>query len=268
MTGDEVNAPSADPTVSGSTVTVALGTTDGHLLGGRVHYAQPRAGFRSGIEPVLLAAAIPARRGEHVLEGGSGAGAALLCLTARVPGVRAVGVEREPSLVALATRNAQANRAAGLAFLAADVVALPSLYLQGEVFDHALANPPYHAPEGTPSPMAARAWAKQGAPGLLAGWARALAAPLRHRGTLTFVLPAASLPECLAALAAAGCPARAVLPLWPKPGRPAKLVLTQGTKGGRAPLRVLPGLVLHKADGGYTEEAEGILRRGAALAME
>ena len=51
--------------------------TQGHLLGGRVRYAQPRSGFRSGIEPVLLAAAVPARPGERVLEAGSGAGAAL-----------------------------------------------------------------------------------------------------------------------------------------------------------------------------------------------
>ena len=38
-------------------------TTEGHLLGGRVRYAQPRAGFRSGIEPVLLASFVPARPG-------------------------------------------------------------------------------------------------------------------------------------------------------------------------------------------------------------
>ncbi len=241
--------------------------TDGYLLGGRVRYTQPRDGFRSGIEPVLLAAAIPARTGERVLEGGSGAGAALLCLTARVPGVQGFGVERDPGLVHLAMRNAEANGAAGLTFLAADLVA-PGVVEAAGTFDHALANPPYHAPEGTASPLPARASAKRREPGLLAAWARALAAPLRHRGTMTFILRAASLPECLAAMADAGCAASAVLPLWPKLDRPAKLVLVRGVKGGRSPLRLLPGLVLHEADGRYTPPAEAVLRDAGNLSRE
>ena len=58
-----------------------------------------------GIEPVLLAATIPARPGQVVLEGGTGAGAAMLCLAARVPGLRGVGLERQPPLAALAAAN-------------------------------------------------------------------------------------------------------------------------------------------------------------------
>jgi tRNA1(Val) A37 N6-methylase TrmN6 len=238
--------------------------TQDHLLGGRVSYTQPAEGFRSGIEPVLLAAAVPARREQHVLEGGSGAGAALLCLAARVPGLRGLGVERDPCLVSLATRNAEANGAGGLAFLVADVTAMPD----SGTFDHALANPPYHDPQGTASPLAARVQAKRGGPGLLSAWARALGAPLCHRGTLTFILPAGSLPECLAAMAAAGCAASAVLPLWPKQGWPAKLVLVRGVKGGHAPLRLLPGVVLHEANGAFTQAAEAILRAGAPLPMD
>jgi len=241
--------------------------TEGHLLGGRVSYAQPREGFRSGIEPVLLAAAIPAGPGERVLEGGSGAGAALLCLAARVPGLRGLGVERDASLVSLAIRNAEANGAAGLAFRAADITAPLGADGGAGAFDHALANPPYHSPEGTVSPVTGRAQAKRAEAGLLGAWVRALAAPLRYRGTLTFILPARSLPECFAAMAEAGCAASAVLPLWPKLGRQAKLVLARGVKGGRAPLRLLPGLVLHAADGRYTPAAEAILRDGAALGM-
>jgi tRNA1(Val) A37 N6-methylase TrmN6 len=53
-------------------------TTDGHLLGGRVIYRQPATGFRSSIEPVLLAASVPSTPGEHILEAGTGHGAALL----------------------------------------------------------------------------------------------------------------------------------------------------------------------------------------------
>jgi tRNA1Val (adenine37-N6)-methyltransferase len=246
------------------------GVTDDHLLGGRVSYSQPAEGFRAGIEPVFLAAAIPARRGERVLEGGSGAGAALLCLSARVTGVQGVGVERDPCLVSLAARNAKANCAAGLSFFVADVAAMPLAHGAGPsagTFDHAFANPPYHPADGTASPLPSRVLAKRGEPGLLAVWARALAAPLRHRGTLTFILPAGSLAESLTAMAEAGCAASAILPLWPKRDRPAKLLLVHGVKGGRAPLRLLPGLVLHDAGGSFTPAAEAILREGAELRL-
>ncbi|HEY2619251.1 MAG TPA: methyltransferase [Acetobacteraceae bacterium] len=237
--------------------------THGHLLDGRVRYAQPRRGFRSGIEPVLLAAAIPARRGARVLEAGSGAGAALLCLAGRVSGVQGLGVEQDPGLVALARQNATANGWPDLRFTAADAASLPEL----DPVDHACANPPFHGEGGTPSPDASRRTAKRAAPGLLTIWANALARPLRQRGTLTFILPAALLPEAAAAFIAAGCMPTAMLPFWPSLGQPAKLLLLRGIKGSRAPFRVLPGLVLHASDGGFTDEADAILRGGAALEL-
>lgn len=236
--------------------------TDGTLLGGRVRHAQPAAGHRTGLEPVLLAAAVPARPGERVLEGGTGSGAALLCLAARVAGLRGVGVERDPALAALARANAAANGFDGISLIAGDLLALRP---EG-VFDHALANPPWHG-AGTASPEPLKETAKRGAPGLIAAWARQLAAPLRHRGTLSLILAAPALPAGLAALAAAGCGSPAVLALWPRPGRPAGLVLVQGIKGGRGPCRVLAGLVLHEEGGGFTAAAEAVLRGGAALSL-
>ena len=239
-----------------------MDTTEGHLLGGRVRYAQPRAGFRSGIEPVLLAAFVPARPGEAVLEGGAGAGAGLLCLAARVAGLRGVGIERDPALAALARANAAANAQPGLVFQEGDIGDAAG------AFDHAFANPPYHPAGGSASPDPSREDAKRAGPGTLAAWTQALARCLRPRGTLTLILPAGGAPEVLAAMAAAGLGGGVLLPLWPKPGRAAKLVLLRGIRGGKAPFRVLAGLVLHREGGGFTTEAEAILRDGAALTSD
>lgn len=244
-------------------LSVPCDLTHGHLLDGRVRYAQPERGFRSGIEPVLLAATVPARSGSRVLEGGTGAGAALLCLAARVPGVHGLGVDRDPELVALAQRNADDNGWPELRFLAADIASLSEL---GE-FDHACANPPYHDAAATPSPDASRRTAKQATCDLLTIWATALARPLRPRGTLTFILASAMLPQALAALTDAGCFPSATLPLWAKPGLPAKLVVLRGIKGSRKPFRLLSGLILHRDDGAFTPEADAILRHGATLAF-
>ena len=119
----------------------------------------------------------------------------------------------------------------------------------------------------TPSPDPSRALAKRGDEEMLAGWAAALARVLAPRGTLTFVLACAALPAGIAAFAAAGCPAIAMLPLWPKEGRAAKLMLLRGVRGGASPFRVLPGLVLHAADGRFTAEAEAVLRDAQPLPL-
>jgi tRNA1(Val) A37 N6-methylase TrmN6 len=237
------------------------GAEQGWLLGGRVRHDQRADGHRSGIEPVLLAASIPARAGARVLEGGTGAGTALLCLAARVAGLSGVGIERDPAQAALARDNIAANRFAGLQVLQGDLAVVRT---EG-VFDHAFANPPWHAAGGTASPDAGREAARRAVAGLFALWAVRLAAPLRHRGTLSLVVAAGVLPECLAAMTEAGCGSAAVLPLWPKPGRAARLLLLRAVKGGRGPCRVLAGLVLHRPEGGYTEAAEAVLRQGAAL---
>lgn len=238
-------------------------TTDGHLLGGRVRYRQPAAGHRTGIEPVLLAAAVPARAGEAVLEGGTGAGAGLLCLNARVPGLRGTGLEIDPDTAALARHNMADNGLADWRVLEEDVTALAPT---GE-FDHAFANPPWHDPAGTPSPDVRRRLARQVYGAGLPGWAWALAGAVRAGGTVTLVLPERQGLEGLRALDAAGCGDGMLVPLWPKQGRPARIVLVHGQCGARRPGRVTGGLTLHEEDGAYTPEAEAILRLGAPLRM-
>jgi tRNA1Val (adenine37-N6)-methyltransferase len=239
-------------------------TTDDHLFGGRVTYRQPATGFRSGIEPVLLAASIPARPNEHVLEAGTGSGAALLCLSARVPGVRATGVEFDPAMADLAATNASANGFGGIEVIAdrIETTVFPHR------FDHALANPPYHPPNGTTSPDARRETAKRGSGTLMAAWIGRLSAALRDRGSLTLIVPAGMAPACLAAMTQSRCPCTILFPLWPKAGRSAKLVLLRGVKNALTPMRLAAGLVLHNAAGSFTAEAQAILADGAALALD
>ena len=234
-------------------------TVHGSLLGGRVAYEQPAEGYRTGIEPVFLAAAVPARPGERVLEAGTGAGAALLCLAARVPGVAAVGVERDAVTAALAIRNTAVFGDLSVAVCAID------RFPASPLFDHACANPPWHDPAGTTPAHPARRDALHAPAGTLACWCQALVQRVRRDGTVTLVLAARIAAEGVACLAAAGAGGVLSRPLLPKSGRASKIVLLQGTAGSDAPNRVLPGLVLHMPDGSYTAEAEAVLRDGAAL---
>ncbi|HEY1632194.1 MAG TPA: DUF2007 domain-containing protein [Rhizomicrobium sp.] len=232
--------------------------TEDRFLGGRIAVHQPESGFRSGLDAVMLAAAVPARAGDTALELGAGAGAASLCLAARVPGCRVTGWEIDPALADIATSNAHAN-GLDVAFVTADVFAPPSAFRCD--YDHVFCNPPFHGDDGASSPDAGRALALQDK-GRLGDW---LAAGLKRtvsNGSFTAIIRADRLGEALAALPLAGV---RVFPLWPKHGVSAKRLILQVRKGSRAPLETLHGLVLHEADGSYTEAADDILRGGEGL---
>lgn len=221
---------------------------------------QPEDGFRSGTDAVMLAAAVPAAAGQSALELGAGSGAAGLCLLARVPGVALTGVEVDAPLAARARANAAANRMEAR-FLAADIFDLPPELRRD--FDHVLANPPFHD-GGQQSPDTARARALSD-DGSLSQWLSTGLQRTVSGGFFTAIVRADRMPEALAALGHRGVH---LLPLWPRAGMTAKRVILLARKGSRAPFALLPGLVLHEADGRYTSETEEVLRGGARLAMD
>lgn len=242
------------------------GDIEDRLLGSRVIMLQPRLGYRAAVDPVLLAATVPARDGERVLDLGCGVGAVGLCLAARVGGLTVDGLEIQPRLAALARGNFTRNTVAGVVH-AGDLADPPADL--GSDYAHVVANPPFlEEGRGTVSPDAIKQVADHEGGADLNAWAAFAAARVRRRGTVTMIHRADRLDGVLAAYAAAGLGSLAVLPLWPKAdGRPAKRVLVQGRRSGRAPLLLLPGLVLHAADGRFTREADAVLRDAAALPM-
>ncbi|WP_420241300.1 tRNA1(Val) (adenine(37)-N6)-methyltransferase [Roseiterribacter gracilis] len=240
-------------------------TSTDTLLNGRVQLIQPTAGYRAAIDPVLLAAAVPARAGETVLELGCGVGAALFCLAARVPDIELVGVESDAETARLARENASANGVgARVQIVHADVGAAPA-----GAFARVLLNPPYlEAGAHDPSPEPRKAKAHCHVDGDdLARWINVARTRLVHRGTLSLIHRADRLAVILAALDPYFGDVR-ILPLWPKRGVAAKRVLVQAAIGSRAPSSLLPGLVLHQDDGAYSDAARAILWDGAALPLE
>ena len=213
----------------------------------------------------MLAASVEARPGQVVLDAGCGAGGVFLCVLARCPGVRAVGVERDPDLAALARENAALNGWEGRVEVVEGDVADPSLRARLPRCDHAVSNPPYW-PGGSAPPSALRAGATHADGAALGDWAALLAAALGRGGRAALVLPAARLDEGIGALRLAGLGGVEVLPLWPRAGRAAKRVLLRARRTPRAPASILPGLVLHGPQG-WTAAAEAVLR-GGALAWE
>jgi len=239
------------------------------FLGGRLRLFQPKAGYRAGVDPVLLAAAVPARPGQAVLELGCGAGAAILCLGARVAGLGLAGVELQPAYADLARRNAAQNGQA-LELYCADLAVLPEALRQRQ-FDHVIANPPYFRPGAhsrAEDPGRATALGEAETP--LELWIATAARRLMPKGYLHMIQRADRLPEMLSA-----CQGRLgsleILPLAARTGRAPDLVILRARKGGRAAFRLHAPVVLHQGgrhvrDGeSYRAEISDVLRDAAGL---
>ncbi len=238
------------------------------FLGGRLRLWQPRSGYRAGIDPVLLAAAVPARAGQSVLELGCGGGAAILSLAARVAGLALTGLERQPAYAGLAARNAAGN-GVELQVVRGDLAHMPDVLRQRQ-FDHVIANPPYfdaarHSRGADPGRDAARAEATP-----LALWIDAAARRLAPGGHAHVIHRAGRLPDLLAACAGR-LGSLEILPLSARAGRAPHLLILRARKNGRAAFRLHAPMVLHEGAAhdrdrdSYRPEINAILRHGAAL---
>ncbi len=239
--------------------------TENAVLGGRVRLLQPERGYRAGLDAALLAAACEAGPGARVLEAGCGVGAALLAAAVRRPGAHFTGLEREAAAAGLARRNVALNGLAERVDVVEGDVAAGFRALGREPFDAAFANPPFFddpAALRAPAPERRAAWMADDG---LAAWTAFLLKAVREGGSLTLIHRAERLGELLALLAPKAGSIQ-IRPVHPFADAPAKRVLVRAVKAGKAPLRLLPPLVLHARDGAkHTEEVEAILRGEAAL---
>jgi tRNA1(Val) A37 N6-methylase TrmN6 len=240
-------------------------TSEDHFLGGRLVIRQPVNGYRAGSDPMFLAAAVPARAGEHVLDVGCGVGTASLCLLARVEGVRVTGLELQPGLAGLARANAEANGFAERLEVVEGCLTEPPDAAPYHHFDHVITNPPWYEP-GTIRPPTAESKAIGHMEEVeLALWLKQAVRFLKPKGRLFVVHRADRLGDILAGLAPLKVGEVRVFPLWPKDGKSATRVVVAARKDAKTPLEVLPGLLLHHADGTYTDKADDVLRRGGGL---
>ena len=239
--------------------------TNDHLLNGRVQLRQPVRGYRAGLDAALLAAACDAKPGQRVLEAGCGAGGALLAAASRCPDVRFTGVERDPDALALARENITLNDWQDRVEAVEGDVAVRFSSLGLEPFDAAMTNQPFFDDSGAlrgPAPERRAAWMADDG---LAAWIGFMSKGVREGGSLTLIHRADRLADILALLGEK-CGGIQILPIHPFADEPAKRVLVRATKTGKAPLRLLPALVLHDRDGDkHRPEVEAILRGEAAI---
>jgi tRNA1(Val) A37 N6-methylase TrmN6 len=232
-----------------------------YVLNRRVRLLQPARGFRTSLDSVMLAAACKAETAENILDLGCGVGGAGFCVLHRVPGARLTGIDIQDDHIDLARSNIALNQMENRArFECMDI--RDDI---GERFDHVICNPPYmEAGTHTPSPSERKAMAHGHGETILQDWLDAGFRALKSGGSFTIIHRADQADKIILGLGRR-FGAVEIIPLWPRQGEQAKRLVIRAIKDRKSPATLHAGLVLHKADGGYTEDTENILRNGAPL---
>lgn len=254
-------AEADDPTGNG-----ASATTDDALFAGALRLLQPKTGHRAGTDAVLLAAATPpgARR---IADLGASTGLVGLRAAQLNPEASAVLIERDPAMARLARENIARNGLEDrVSTSLIDAFALGGVAGLREAFDCVLTNPPFFKAgqirvSGNPQRAGAHVLDAS-----LDDWLRNAVTILAPKGQLVVIHRADALGELLAAAGRrlGGLRLRFI---HPATDAPAIRVLLAGRKGSRAPLAVLPPLVLHGAEGAFLPEIAALHRGEGRLDM-
>jgi tRNA1(Val) A37 N6-methylase TrmN6 len=232
------------------------------VLGKKITLFQPVQGYRAAIDPFFLAASCNVKPGDKVLDVGTGVGTVALILGLKEKLAHITGIDFNSDFIELAQKNATENNLAHLDFISSDI--RDENILPNNHFDHVVSNPPFYDP-AKHNVSTTRAQANmESVP--LNDWLCYCIKKTHPNGALTLIHHADRLPEIVSYLAGK-MGAVTVYPLWPNGKDAAKRIIVQGKKNSRGPFRLMQGLLLHKADGSYTDAASDILNGKRFLSL-
>lgn len=189
------------------------------------------------------------RRGERVVDLGSGTGLLAILLLAREPSLTLECVEQSAAALSLAEKSFRENgwteRAALRCGDLRDVRVLPPV---GSA-DYAISNPPYFSlHSGASAPDEARRSAREEGTCTLSELCTAAARVLRWGGRFALVHRPERLTDLLCTLRAAGLEPKRLRCLTAAPERAPSLVLIEARRGGKSGLTLEPPLIIGSAE--------------------
>ena len=216
-------------------------------------------GFRFGTDAVLLADFAGVKKGEHVADVGTGTGVLPLLLSARAEGTTFDAFEIQQDVADMAKRSVELNGLAEcIRIHHADCRDAASL-IGHERCSLVVSNPPYtKGGAGLVSPEQTRALSRSDSDCSIEEWITACGKLLKNGGRLCCVFPAPRFLELCDAMRAAHIEPKRVRFVVARESSSPKLVLTEGLKGGRPALHIMPMLITHDAQGNFTREMRRI----------
>ena len=230
------------------------------FLGNKVLLKQSKEGLRATSDSVLVAALVPIKRGESVLDVGAGNGVIGCCLNARIPCV-ITAIETQSDLCSLIQENADLNKAK-IEVIQQDIFSKHDS-LKGKLFHHVITNPPFYeiSKNTRQNPEQRKAYVQNFD---LKKWLEYCLKHLRAKGSFNLIHRPEMLGQILPVLEKKLGNIE-IFPIVSKEGEPAKRILVRGILNKNGSLILHSPLIMHTKENKRTELAEKILRFGGAI---
>lgn len=220
---------------------------------------QKTAGFRFGMDAVLLSDFVRAEAQATVADFGTGTGILPLLMWGRGKGQRFEAFEIQREMADMARRSVALNGlSARIQVHEASVEEAPSLLSSGSV-DVIVCNPPYGMPGATlHNPGLSKDLARHQDQRGLKPWFTAAYRLLRGRGRMALIYPAPMMLSLMNDLSRAALIPKRFRLIYPRVDKPANLVLVEAVKDARPTLQPEPPLIVYEQDGTMTPELRKI----------
>ena len=236
--------------------------TNDYLLDKKVKIFQPIDGYRASTDAVFLSSLLDSKKvkkGDTILDVGSGTGAISLCLASRLKDVKITGIDIQKDLVELSNMSSKKNGFDDfLTYINTDIRQKTSL--PSGTFSFVITNPPY-SDHDMPSPNESKKLAHNHQDFDLTGWLSFCLKMLKPKGYLLVINRAEAINEIITAIDKKAGSIN-VLPIYSKLGQDAKRVAIIAQKTAKGITKILPPFYTHNEDGSYTDKAQSILRLG------
>lgn len=234
-----------------------------YLLDKKVVIYHPKGLYKASSDAVWLASAIAkVKKGDNILDVGSGGGAVSLCLASRFKQnqITITGLELQKELADSANKSAQAN---GFDFLNYENCNIFEINLRPCSFAHVVTNPPYSLSD-MPSPNDSKATAHNFKFEDLKKWLDFCIKMLKPQGMFYIINRAEALEDIISHISSK-LGAIEVFPIYSRQGQKAKRIIVRAKKDAKTPLVIHSPIIVHNEDGSYSDKAEEILRKGFSI---
>ena len=216
---------------------------------------QGKKGLRFGTDSILLAGYIRVKKGENIVDLGTGTGIIPLLIAGRIEEITVTAIEILPEIADRASRSVSLNGEEGkISIINADIRNIRNILPSGSA-DVVSCNPPYYVNKsGKLSPDNDRNIARCDVECSLHDVAIASKWLLRYGGRLIMVLKPQRLCDAVYELREAGLEPKNMKFVYPNPKKEAFLLLLESYKGARPGLKIQETLFVKDENNVETED--------------
>ncbi|MBT3312915.1 MAG: tRNA1(Val) (adenine(37)-N6)-methyltransferase [Desulfobacterales bacterium] len=231
-------------------------TTD-TFFDGQISVTQESTGYRFSIDPILLAWHARPAPGDKILDLGTGCGIIPLMLAYRNPETIITGIEIQPSLAKTAALNIKENNMGDrIKSICCNMKNINQSDTGGPV-DLIVSNPPYRKTNsGRVNPNQQKAIARHEIEITINEIMETSRSMLRTMGKFITIYPAERSIDLLAAMRKAGIEPKMLRTIHSYENTEAVLIIAEGVKRGNPGIKIMPPLIIYKAEDVYSDEVK------------